>query len=573
MSGRAAIISMRGAKGALIAVLLLSGVINALALTGALYMLQVYDRVLASHSVPTLIALSVLAGGLYLAFAITDIIRSQIATRIANRIDERLMQMAEAAALRLPIIGQGTTEATQPVRDADMVRSFLGGPGPLAFLDLPWTPLYIVLIFLMSPPLAYAAAAGLALLAVLALLAELAASRAERDAIAAGARRNAILDANIRSAHVIAAMGMSDAVSKRFEGAHDEYVEAQTRAGDAVGSYAAVSRISRLALQSLLVGLGAYLAIGGDITGGAIIAASIAAGRALAPVEQAIGQWKPFVAFRQAVSRLRRACELAGEERARLELPSPRHTLSLKNVAVAAPGAQRLSVLDVTLTVQAGTVVGIVGSSAAGKSTLARALVGIWPLARGTIRLDGATLDRWAQATLGRHIGYLPQEVELLPGTVAEIVARHELEPSPEAVVAAARAAGVHEMILALPQGYDTYIGAGGLQLSGGQRQRLALARALYGDPFLVVLDEPNSNLDAEGETALIGALQAIKRRGGIAIVVSHRKSLTRVLDVIAVLEAGRLHEINRQAGAPAATSGLPRSISERLALTNPARS
>jgi PrtD family type I secretion system ABC transporter len=544
----------RGLRLTWLTLFLLCGVTNILALTGALYMLQVYDRVLASQSVPTLVALSLLAGGLYLGYAAIDAVRGQIMVRVANRVDERVMPAARAATLQLPLLGHSPALAGQPIRDGDTVRTFLGGPGPLAMLDLPWAPLYVVLIYVMCPPLAYATAVGLLFLVALTLLTHRSALRAERAMRDAMVERNALVEAKIRGAFAIAAMGMQEAIGHRFQEAHQKLVEAQTRASDAAANYAAVSRMARLALQSVIVGLGAYLAIGGEITGGAIIAASIAAGRAMAPVEQAISQWPSFVASRNALRSLREATLLVPAPKQRLSLPVPQKTLAVERISVAIPGTNRLAIADVELTIDAGTAVGITGASAAGKSSLARALVGIWPVARGCIRLDGAALDRWTPGDLGRHIGYLPQEIDLMPGTIAETIARHAPVPDAAAVIEAATAAGVHEMILRLPDGYETQLGPGGAQLSGGQRQRIALARALYGNPFLVVLDEPNSNLDADGGEALMRAIRSIKERGGIVLVVTHRRNVLAALDKIAVLEAGRLIRISNVRPKLAAT-------------------
>lgn len=338
-------------------------------------------------------------------------------------------------------------------------------------------------------------------------------------------------------------MGMEGALAERYLKEHDDLVRAQTRAGDGIGTLSAISRTLRLALQSAIVGVGAYLAIRGDITAGAIIAASILAGRALAPVEQAIAHWRGFVAFRRARARLAATCAHCKAPAEPLTLQPPKSTLDIEGLSVTVPGTYRVVLRDVTLSVPAGTVVAVAGQSAAGKSTLARALVGVWPAARGTVRLDGASLDQWAPEELGRHVGYVPQEVELFAGTIMENIARLSLAPDSGAVVAAATAAGVHEMILKLPEGYETRVGPQGCQLSGGQRQRIALARALYGSPFLVVLDEPNANLDAEGERALIAAFKGIKARGGIAILIAHRSKVIAAADRVVVLEGGRLIE------------------------------
>lgn len=526
---------------ACLAVVVLCAAANILALTSALYTLQVYDRVLASRSVPTLLALSVLAAGLYLALGLIDAIRSQIMVRIADRLDQRLMGAAHAASLRLPSLGVSSAQASQPVRDCDVIRGFVAGPAPISLLDLPWVPLYFLLIYVLSPPLAWAAACGLAILVVVTIAAELATARADSTAQRAQIERNAFAEAAVRNAASVKAMGMAGNATDRFLLSHDALVEAQARANEAIGSYSALSRTVRILLQSAIVGLGGYLAIFGEMSGGAIIAASIAAGRALAPVEQVIGNWKGYVQARRAWSRLRAALALAGSPGAPLKLPAPRANLALEGVSAVAPGTRRTVLADISLEVPAGSVLGVVGLSAAGKSCLARVMVGVWPAVRGAVRLDGAALDRWSPTELGRHIGYLPQEVELFPGTIADNIARLAASPDPAAVIKAAQAAGVHDMIVRLPNGYETLIESEGTALSGGQRQRIALARALYGEPFLVVLDEPNANLDVDGEMALRVAIDGVRARGGIVVVIAHRNGILASADLVATLENGRL--------------------------------
>ena len=531
-----------GPRSAWLAIIGLCAAANLLAMTSAIYTLQIYDRVLASQSVPTLLALSALAGGLYLSLGAIEAVRGQIMVRIADRVDSDLMREAHGASLRLPLIAP-SADPQQPIRDADTVRGFLAGPGPAALLDLPWAPLYLAVVYLLSPPLAAVAAVGLLLLCLISLTTERVATRAEDRALRALAARSEIAESAQRNAAAARAMGLQGALTDRFLKEHDDLVRSQTRAGDGIGTLSAISRTLRLALQSAIVGFGAYLAIGGDITAGAIIAASILAGRALAPVEQAIAHWRGFVAYRRARGRLAATIAHCRAPAEALTLQHPKSTLDIEGLTVAVPGTHRIVLRDVTLSVPAGTIIAVAGQSAAGKSTLARALVGVWPAVRGSVRLDGASLDQWASDEIGRHIGYVPQEVELFAGTIAENIARLSLAPDAGAVVAAAKAAGVHEMILKLPEGYETRVGPQGCLLSGGQRQRIALARALYGSPFLVILDEPNANLDAEGERALIAALKGVKARGGIAILIAHRNSVIAAADRAVVLENGRLVE------------------------------
>ncbi len=524
-------------------------------------MLQVYDRVLTSHSVPTLVALSVLAIGLYLFQGTLDVIRGQALVRLGSRLDRRLAPLAHDAVVSLPLAGASTTAALQPLRDIDAMRAFLASQGPVAILDLPWMPAYLVFVFLLHPWLGALAAGGTALLVVLTWLTERLTRPINAAATQAAASRMSLADANARNAEVLRAMGFGGRAAERFARANAEHLGLQARASDIGGGLGGLSRVLRMMLQSAILGLGAYLTIRGDVSAGAIIAAAIASSRALAPVELAIAHWRGFVAARQGYARLKHTLAALPDAGTPLLLPAPRRGLAVDNVSLAAPGGQRLILANVRFELAAGQALGVIGASAAGKSTLARALTGVWPLARGAVRLDGAALERWPAEELGRHIGYLPQEVALFDGTIADNIARFEAPPDSPAIIAAAQAADVHEMILRLPDGYETRLGPGGLALSAGQRQRLALARALYRDLFLVVLDEPNSNLDADGEAALTRAIAGIRARQGICVVVAHRPSALAALDLVAVLSAGQLtafgpkDEVLRKVLRPAATA------------------
>jgi PrtD family type I secretion system ABC transporter len=532
---------LRGLRSFLIAVLLMSGVVNILALTGSFYMLQVYDRVLTSRSIPTLLALSALAIGLYLVQGLLDVLRGQILVRLASRLDRHLSPLAHMAALELPLRGVSTTLAVQPIRDVDTLRNFLSSQAPVAIFDLPWMPLYIGFVFMLSPWLGLLAFCGMLVLIVLAWIGDLVGSKLSTQTMQAGIERNAVADASTRNAEVLAAMGLGAAFTRRFEDANAKYLAKNAKASDISGSLIGVSKVMRMMLQSAMLGLGAYLAVRGDITAGAIIAASIAGARAVAPVELAIGHWRSFIAARQSYRRLRQTLASISPPTNTLELPPPVEALKVESLSIAIPGTQRTVLNGVSFELKAGQALGVIGPSAAGKSSFARALTGVWPPSRGTVRLDGAALDRWSSDALGRHVGYLPQDVELFDGTITDNIARFQEHPESRDVLAAASAAGVHEMILRLPEGYETALGPSGTALSAGQRQRIALARALYGNPFLVVLDEPNSNLDAEGEAALGGAIQSVRTRGGIVIVISHRPSALGAVDQVAVLGAGQL--------------------------------
>jgi ATP-binding cassette subfamily C protein len=519
----------------------MSGIINVLALTGAFYMLQLYDRVLTSHSVPTLVALSVLAVGLYLCMGVLDVIRAQVLVRIGTAVDRRLSPLAHAAAIRLPIYGASNTDAIQPLRDVDALRHFLASQGPIAILDLPWMPIYLLFVLMLHPWLGALAALGVGMLIALTWLAERLTQGLSATANRAATSRIALADANARNAEVIRAMGIGSRATQRFEAANARHLDAQTRANDLGSSLSSISKVMRLVLQSAVLGLGAYLTIRGQLTAGAIIAASIATARALAPVELAIAHWKGFVAARHSYARLAGAFAALPKATDPLQLPPPARNLALEGVTVPVPGTQRLILNNVTLELRAGQALGLIGPSAAGKSSLARAITGVWPLTRGSVRIDGAALDRWSIEDFGRHIGYLPQDVALFDATIADNIARFEDSPDSNAIIAAARAADVHEMILRLPEGYETRLGPAGTALSAGQRQRIALARALYREPFLVVLDEPNSNLDADGEVALTRAIMGVCKRGGIVIVIAHRPSALTAVDMVGVMANGRL--------------------------------
>lgn len=530
------------------AVLVMSGVINVLALSGAFYMLQVYDRVLTSQSVPTLVVLSILVAGLYVAFGLLDVLRGQLMLRIGTRLDVLIMPAAYSAAVRGQLGGQAPHEALQPVRDVDTVRNFLASAGPLAVADLPWMPIFLVFVWFLSPALAAVTAAGVAFLVVIAMVTDFATRRLEKRISAAGLSRSLELDATLRNCEPLVAMGMKPEAALRFLKSHNEVVAYQRKAGDIVMALGGLSKVTRLMLQSAILGFGAFLAIKGDISLGAIVAASIASARALAPVEQAITGWRALSQARAGMQRLAPLlAQPAGDARA-ITLPSPKRTAALDQIAVRAPVSGNLLLHSVSMQLNAGQGLAIVGASGSGKSTLARVIAGVWVPAHGTVRLDGAPIDRWDQADRGGFIGYMPQHVDLFPATIAENIARLDETPDSRAVIAAAEAAGIHDVILNLPQGYETRLGLGGTPLSAGQRQQIGLARALYGNPFLVVLDEPNANLDQQGEEALIKALKSVREKGSIVVVVAHRRSILSALDTVAVVDAGRLKTFGAKA-------------------------
>jgi ATP-binding cassette subfamily C protein PrsD len=532
--------ALNSCRRAFLGIALFSGMSNLLMLTGAVFMLEIYDRVLPSRSVPTLVALLILAAGLYAAQGFIDAIRSRILVRVGHSLDESLSLRVYDAIVRLPLKIGGKGDATQPIRDLDTVRGFLSGAGPSALFDLPWMPFYLAICFLFHTYIGLTALAGAIILVTLTVVTEFRTRQPTRTATQFAMARNALLEASRRNAEAITAMGMTGRIAHRFGDLNRNYVAASGRAADVAGGLGAISRVLRLLLQSSILAVGAWLVIHQESTPGIIIAGSILGARALAPVDLAIANWRNFVSARQSWQRLGRLLGHLPPRTRPMPLQAPAKTLVVQNAAVCPPGEQKIVCQEVNFTLAAGKALGVIGPTASGKSSLARMLVGVWTPARGSIRLDGATLDQWSPEALGRHVGYLPQDVELFPGNVAQNIARFEDPPHPEAVLAAAQAAGVHELIVNLPDGYETNVGDRGNALSAGQAQRIALARALYRDPFLVVLDEPNSNLDAEGDEALTRAILGMRARGAIVVVVAHRPSAIAGVDYILVMAKGR---------------------------------
>jgi ATP-binding cassette subfamily C protein len=527
---------------AFVAIGLMSGLINILYLTGSFYMLEVYDRVLPSRSVPTLVALSILALTLFAFQGVLDIIRSRVLVRVAATLDERLSARVYDIVVALPLRARTPGDGLAPLRDLDQIRSFLVTTGPLALFDLPWMPIYVLICFLFHPWIGVAALIGAVILTSLTLLSEFMTRKPSRMTMQHIGTRNGLADAGRRNAEVLLAMGMAPRMGKIWGEANAKYLASQRQTSDVAGGLGAISKVLRFALQSGVLGLGAYLVIQQQATAGIIIASSIIVARALAPVELAIANWRGFVSARQSWKRLSDSLAAMDKGPEPMSLPAPKSNLVVENVIGNPPGIQRMVVQDVSFTLKAGQGLGIIGPSASGKSSLARLIVGVWLPARGKVRIDGAALDQWSPAELGQHIGYLPQDVELFAGTVAQNIARFEPDAPSEAIIAASQAAGVHDMIVRLPEGYDTQIGENGAVLSAGQRQRIALSRALYRDPFLIVLDEPNSNLDSDGDKALTQAIVGVRKRGGIVVVVAHRPSALAGVDQVLAMLNGRAH-------------------------------
>ena len=534
--------AVQACRNALIGVAVFSVVSNILMLTGSIFMLEVYDRVLPSKSVPTLIGLCVIAAFLFAMLAALDFIRSRIMVRIGMSLDEKLSGRVYETLIRLPLKAGNRSDGLQPLRDLDNVRSFLSGSGPIAFFDLPWLPVYLGICFVFFHFwIGFAALIGAIILVTLTVLTERWTKKPTHDSTRHALMRNGLAEISIRNAEAITAMGMVSRIASGWAEANRRYMVSHSLASDVAGGLGAISKALRMLVQSGVLAVGALLVINQQASAGIIIAGSILSARALAPVDLAIANWKGFQAARQSWARLNRLLSLFPQQKDMMALQAPVTALSVENVAAAPPGTQKVVLQDVTFSLPAGSGLGIIGPSASGKSTLARLLVGLWPPVRGTVRLDGAALDQWMPEALGKHIGYLPQNVELLAGSVAQNIARFEPNADPEAIIDAARTAGVHDLIVRLPDGYETQVGEQGSALSAGQAQRIALARALYGDPFLVVLDEPNSNLDFEGDEALARAVMSVRKRGGIAVIVAHRPSALEAVDLILVMGNGRM--------------------------------
>ncbi|KJF72849.1 type I secretion protein [Agrobacterium arsenijevicii] len=529
-----------GCTGAFIGVGLLSALVNILYLTGSLFMMEVYDRVLPSRSLPTLVALFAIVVVLYVFQGLFDALRGRLLVRISDRLDQvlssKIFDAVIGLELRLPLSGR----QAQPLRDLDTIRSFLSGSGPLALFDLPWLPFYIAICFAFHFWLGVTALAGAAILTVFTLMTELVSRRPVEEAARHSSRRNRLAETSRRNADIIAVMGMAPSLRERWQADNRAFVREQRSASDVSSGFGVASKVLRMLLQSGILAVGAWLVINEQATPGIIIAGSILSARALAPVDLAIANWKGFIAARQSRRRLEKTLALLPDAPTRMDMPAPHALLSVERVGAIPPEAHEPVLQDIAFTLAAGSGLGVIGASGSGKSSLARLLVGLWRPMKGSIRLDGATLDQWPAAALARHIGYMPQSIELLDGTIAENIASFDPEATSEKIIAAARLARVHDLVVSLPDGYSTEVGETGRQLSAGQRQRIALARALYGDPFLVVLDEPNSNLDSEGEDALTAAILGVRERGGVVVVIAHRPSALFAVDKVLMLADGR---------------------------------
>ena len=513
--------------------------VNLLMLTGPLYMLNIYDRVLSSRSFETLLALSVLVAFLYAMMGILDFVRGRVMGRVGARFQATLDRRVFAAVLKATTLNRAPREAATGLRDLEAVQRLITSPALMALFDLPWVPLFFLGIFLFHPLMGILAVCGAAILLVVALLNQFM-SRKPLEAANAASFASEQLGAHIRSeSEMVHSLGMRQAAFDRWQVARGQSLDTTIDAADTAGTFTALTKSFRLFLQSAMLGLGAYLVLINQLTPGAMIAGSILLGRALAPIEMLVGQWAIFQRGREGWRNLSVLLGYIPAEQPRTKLPQPKARLVADQVTVVPPGESQAALRMVSFDIHPGQAVGVIGTSGAGKSTLARVLTGVWQPAGGKIRLDGAALDQYDPDVLGQHVGYLPQRVQLFDGTIKENIARMSMTPDDAKVVAAAQAAAAHDMILKLPDGYDTRVSAVSGRLSGGQIQRIGLARALYGDPVVVVLDEPNSNLDNEGSIALNKAIKTLKSEGKIVFIMAHRPSAIQECDVLLVLENG----------------------------------
>ncbi|MEM1307258.1 MAG: type I secretion system permease/ATPase, partial [Pseudomonadota bacterium] len=529
-------------KGALIAVALFSGLINVLMLTGAFFMLEVYDRVLPSRSEATLIALALLALFLFLSQGLLDIIRNRLLVRIGAAFDNQIGPKVFSATYRLPAhVTNG--DGLQPLRDHDRIRSFVSSPGPVAFFDLPWMPIYLAVIFALHPLLGWTALGGAVVLAIMTVASEFFTKRPLMEAAGASQERYRIAESANQNADIIRSMGMSKRMTDRWSAFNNKHLDRNNEATDISGGLSSSAKSLRLILQSAVLGVGAWLVIHQQATAGVIIAGSILTSRALNPLDQAIAHWKNFVASRQSWARLSKQLTRLEQRDEPMPLPPPSKTLRLRNIVARAPTDGTAIVKDVSFELKAGDAVGVIGPSGCGKSTLVQVVAGLWPIQPpSAVLLDGGELQQWSEDAIGGFVGYLPQVVTMIEGTIAQNIARFEPEAPSEKIIAAARAAGVHDLIMAdFPKGYETEVGQQGARLSAGQRQRIGLARALYGEPFLVILDEPNSNLDSPGDEALTRAIVGVRKRGGVVLVVAHRPSALAAVNLAAAMQKGTL--------------------------------
>lgn len=530
--------ALSGAKRYFLYAGLFSAAVNVLMLVPILYMLQIYDRVIVSGSMPTLLMLTLLMVFLLLALGIFEWVRSMILVAASNRIERSLRGRVSAAAFRNTLLGGSAGPGAQAMNDLTSLRQFLTGNGLFAFFDAPWVPIYVAVMFLFHLYFGLAAVVAVGVMLSLAFITEKSTNRKLADANSLMASATAQFNGSLRNAEVVAAMGMEEGVRQRQDASYDEVISLQSNASRGAARWSSVTKTFRLIVQSLVLGLGAWLALQQAITPGMMIAGSLLLGRALAPIDLLVGTWKHFSVARAQYSRLDKLLDTVGPEAEAMTLPAPEGRLQVEQAIVVPPGAKVPAVRGVSLELRPGEALGIVGPSAAGKSSLARAILGIWPCYSGKIRLDGADIATWPRSEIGPYVGYLPQDIELFDGSISENICRFG-DLNSERIVEAAKLAGVHEMVLRMPEGYNTRIGGIGGVLSSGQRQRIGLARAVYGRPRLLVLDEPNSNLDHEGEIQLAEAINRIKTGPCTIVVITHRTMVLQCVDTILVMKEG----------------------------------
>jgi ATP-binding cassette subfamily C protein len=530
--------ALKGTKRLFISLGLFSLFVNVLMLTGPLYMLQVYDRVLSSRSTATLVSLTLLIAGLYIIMGVLDYARGRIAARVGALIQTRLDPKVFEAGLNRALVSGERGRPWSGLRDLEAVQRFMASPVLFALFDIPWTPIFLFAIFTFHPYLGWLAVAGGLVLVGISLANQQMTKRSTSEATATAMVSDSFAETVRQQAEVVQGLGMQGAVLSRWQKNRNRALHANLVSADVVNQFSTMSKTLRFFLQSAMLGLGAWVVLRGEMSPGSMIAGSVLLGRALAPIEQLIGGWALVTRARQGWTSLETQLAKSPTAKKHLQLPVPKPRVELAGVTVVPPEQQRPSLRAVSLKLAPGQALGVIGPSASGKSTLARTLAGIWKPVQGTVRLDGADIDHYG-SDLGGYIGYLPQDIALFDGTVAENIARLSIAPDPQKVVEAAKKAGAHEMILKLPDGYDTQLLVGGARLSGGQRQRIALARAMYNNPALVVLDEPNSNLDGEGGEALMHAIRAIKADGRIVVIMAHRPAAISECDLLLVLHEG----------------------------------
>lgn len=514
-----------------------SAVINLLMLMQPLYMLQLYDSVLTSHNEMTLLMLTLIMLGAFIFMGALEYIRSLVLIRVGAQFDMKLNKRVYTAAFEQSL-RQGNSNAGQSLQDLTNLRQFLTGQALFAFFDAPWFPIYLLVIFLFHPWLGVLALFGTAVLVLLAYINEQVSRKPLAEASTMAVASTSLATNNLRNAEVIEAMGMLPNLQARWYKLHGKFLNLQAEASEKSGLVSALTKTASVTLQSLMLGAGALLVLDNSISAGMMIAGSILMGKAIAPVQMLIGVWRQFGSTRNAYERLTKLLEENPLRQPGMSLPQPTGVVSVENVMAAPPGSKVAVIKGLAFSIAAGEVLGVIGPSGSGKSTLARLLVGVWPAAAGKVRLDGADVYQWNKDELGPHIGYLPQDIELFAGTISENIARFG-EIDSEKVILAAKRAGVHEMILSMPKGYDTLLGDGGSGLSGGQKQRIGLARSMYGDPSLIVLDEPNSNLDDVGEQALLAAIVDLRKRGKTIILITHRTSIIAATTKLLLLRDG----------------------------------